>query len=122
MKCWSGVVHYNLLSSKVIGQCVTEKKVLNIVDAHNHATFDDTIENLTGYVVGSMLCLPIMHMREESVCIGAIQASLSVSLFRLLVPLSCVSRSHVVTVRYGDLAERGREREIIRWSSWGGEA
>jgi len=58
----------------VIGQCVTEKKVLNIVDAHNHATFDDTIENLTGYVVGSMLCLPIMHMREESVCIGAIQA------------------------------------------------
>lgn len=56
----------------IIGQCSTERKVVNIEDAHLDERFNAHIDKLTGYRTRSVLCVPVLD--GHGACIAVIQA------------------------------------------------
>lgn len=61
------------LDKGIVGLVAREGKLINLADAHAHKDFDPTVEKRSGYVISSLLAVPIKHTIEVTRIVGVIQ-------------------------------------------------
>lgn len=57
----------------IVGAVAHGGQMLNLRDAHEHAAFDNTVEQRSGYVVQSLLSIPVKSVLSPDSTIGVIQ-------------------------------------------------